>query len=278
MEGHVIEPRFSCQEQLIPGETYTKKFNFLAETGFAGIEVWSHNLASNVEEMSHLSDETGVRVSSGCQSFNGGLIDIDEKARRLAIDTIKDALDTLAAVGAAGFVVPAGFALGSRALPPFKPPRPPDEDAAALANALAEILPLAAEREVSLFLEPINRYESHYLNTLAEAEAVAKQAASPWLSITADLFHMSIEETDPAGELARVAPHLGHVHLADSNRRLPGQGHLDLEKHFTALLQAGYSGWLAVECDRPTDATRELPTAFAVMQRAWRAAVEHTEG
>jgi sugar phosphate isomerase/epimerase len=278
MEGHVIEPRFSCQEQLIPGDTYTEKFAFLAETGFRGIEVWSHNLAANVEELSRLSAETGVRVSSGCQSFNGGIIDIDEKARRTAIDAIKDALDALAAVGGAGFVVPAGFALGSKALPPFKPPRPPDEDAAALGDALAEILPRAAEREVSLFLEPINRYESHYLNTLAEAEAVVKQAASPWLSITADLFHMSIEEADPAGELARTAPHVGHVHLADSNRRLPGQGHLNLEKHFTSLLQAGYGGWLAVECDRPTDAARELPPAFAVMQRAWQAAVEHAEG
>lgn len=273
----MIEPRFACQEQLVPGETYTEKFAFLAETGFAGIEVWSHNLAANVEELSRLSAETGVQVSSGCQSFNGGLIDIDEKARRSAIDAIKDALDALAAVGAAGFVIPAGFALGSRALPPFKPPRSPDEDAAALGDALAEILPRAADREVSLFLEPINRYESHYLNTLAEAEVVVKQAASPWLSITADLFHMSIEEADPAGELARVAPHVGHVHLADSNRRLPGQGHLDLEAHFVELLQAGYGGWLAIECDRPADAARELPASFAAIQRAWQAAAMRVE-
>ncbi len=273
----MVKPRFACQEQLVPGTTYTEKFAFLAETGFTGIEVWSHNLAANIEELARLSAETGIQVSSGCQGFNGGLIDSDEKARRSAIDATKAALDALAAVGAAGFVAPAGFALGSRALPPFKPPRPPEEDAAALSEALAEILPHAATCQVALFLEPINRYESHYLNTLAEAEAVVKQAGSAWLSITADLFHMSIEETDPPAELERVAPHLGHVHLADSNRRLPGQGHLDLVAHFAALQRAGYAGWLAIECDRPVDAAREVPAAFAAMRHAWQAAAERTE-
>jgi sugar phosphate isomerase/epimerase len=268
----MTEPRFSCQEQLVPGQTYAEKFDFLAKIGFAGVEIWSHHLLGTIKELAALSASTGVVVSSGCLGFEGGLIDSNEEARRSAIAATKESLDALAAVGGAGFVVPAGFALGSKALPPFKPPRTAEEDSEALRDALAQLLLHAAGVGVSLFLEPINRYESHFLNTLAEAETIVSAISSPWLSITADLFHMNIEEADPPGELRRVGAKLGHVHLADSNRKLPGQGHLDFAAHFSALQRVGYKGWLAIECGRLTDPARELPVALDHLRRSWHIA------
>jgi sugar phosphate isomerase/epimerase len=265
----MTETRFSCQEQLVPGETYAEKFEFLASVGFAGIEIWSHNLSDNVEKLVELSASTGVAVSSGCQGFDGGLINANEAGRLAAITQTKEALGALGAVGGAGFVVPAGFALGSKVLPPFKPPRPAEEDSTALHDSLAQILPRAAQTKVAVFLEPINRYEIHFLNTLAEAASVVSDINSPWLSVVADLFHMSIEEADPIHELGKVSSLLGHVHLADTNRKLPGQGHLDFVAHFAVLQRSGYEGWLAIECDRPTNGAHELPAAIDYLRDCW---------
>jgi sugar phosphate isomerase/epimerase len=272
----MTEPRFSCQEQLVPGETYAEKFGFLASVGFAGIEIWSHNLSDHVDKLAELSASTGVAVSSGCQGFDGGLINVNEGGRRAAITQTKEALDALGALGGAGFVVPAGFALGSKALPPFKPPRPAEEDSEALHDSLAQILPRAAQTKVAVFLEPINRYEIHFLNTLAEAASVVSDINSPWLSVTADLFHMSIEEADPVDELGKISSLLGHVHLADTNRKLPGQGHLNFVAHFAVLQRSGYRGWLAIECDRPTDGPRELAAAISYLRDCWSEAEQLT--
>jgi sugar phosphate isomerase/epimerase len=170
--------------------------------------------------------------------------------------------------------MPTGFALGSKVLPPFKPPRPADEDAQALRDALEKILPHAAKNQVSIFLEPINRYEIHYLNTLAEANEIVSALDNPWLKVMADTFHMSIEEANLAQSLTLAASRLGHVHLADSNRRLPGQGHLDFVPIFRTLRKTGYQGWLAIECDRPADPVRELPAAFQYLQECWERAKE----
>jgi sugar phosphate isomerase/epimerase len=265
----MTEPRFSCQEQLVPGNTYAEKFAFLARVGFVGIEIWSHNLSDHIEELAELSMSTAVAVSSGCQGFEGGLINASEEDRRAAITQTKEALDALGAVGGAGFVVPSGFALGSKVLPPFKPPRPAEEDARALRDSLAQILPHAAQAQVAIFLEPINRYEIHFLNTLAEAASVVSTINSPWLSVVADLFHMNIEEANPTEALSSVSSLLGHVHLADTNRKLPGQGHLNFVAHFAVLQRSGYRGWLAIECDRPTDGPRELPAAIDYLRDCW---------
>ncbi len=268
------EPNFSCQEQLIPGKTYTEKFAFLAKTGFSGIEIWSQNLSANLDELRNLSHATGVRVSSGVQGFDGGLINFDENGRSMAISSTVEALNALAVVKAGGFVVPAGFALGSRALPPFKPPRPAEEDYRALCDSIDQILPTAAKCKVSIFLEPINRYEIQFLNTLSEAEAVVSKFNHPWLKITADFFHMGIEEANLPDSLTRAATYLGHIHLADSNRMLPGKGHLDFVALFKTLQNINYHGWLAIECDRPVDAVTELPTALNYLNDCWQKANE----
>ena len=265
----MTEPKFSCQEQLVPGETYDEKFAFLAQAGYSGIEIWSQNLSAQTDQLSELCKSTGIRVSSGCQGFDGGLINVDEQGRSKAISATMEALHALAALKAGGFVVPAGFALGSKVLPPFKPPRPAIEDHAALCDSLAQILPLAADLQVTIFLEPINRYEIHYLNTLSEAIEIVSTINHPYLKLMADFFHMNIEEAAPDMELERAAGSLAHVHLADSNRKLPGQGHLDFVRHFQALQRTGYQGWLVIECDDSPDPTNELPAALQYLRDCW---------
>jgi sugar phosphate isomerase/epimerase len=105
----------------------------------------------------------------------------------------------------------------------------------------------AERRGVVLFLEAINRYEADQLVTLDEAAACLRRVGSPSLRLLADTFHMNIEETDVLATFRRVGEILGHVHLSDSNRQVPGGGHLDVAAVLATLREIRYDGSLAFE-------------------------------
>jgi len=98
-----------------------------------------------------------------------------------------------------------------------------------------------------LLLEPLNRYETSLLNTISEAKEFIEELGSENLKILADSFHMNIEERDISGALRGAGDLLGHIHLADSNRWAPGQGHFNFEGFFQALAELNYQGWLSGE-------------------------------
>ncbi len=98
-----------------------------------------------------------------------------------------------------------------------------------------------------LILEPLNRYETSIINTVAEAAALIKKVGAQNLGILADSFHMNIEEKDLVESVVAASSLVRHVHLADSNRWPPGQGHLDFEKLFRALKKIGYDSWVSGE-------------------------------
>ena len=103
-------------------------------------------------------------------------------------------------------------------------------------------------------LEALNRYETHLLRTLDDADELRRLIDSPHVRLMADVFHMNIEEDSIAAALRAHAEHIVHVHLADSQRREPGSGHLDFAAVFEALADNGYTGPLAMEFLPATDA------------------------
>ena len=116
-----------------------------------------------------------------------------------------------------------------------------------LAIALAELSEHAARRGQPLLYEPLNRYETDLFNRQAEAAAFLESRGLVHVRLLCDLFHMNIEEADPAAALAAVAGRVGHVHWADSNRRAMGLGHTDAPTIATALKRIGYAGFLSAE-------------------------------
>ncbi len=103
-------------------------------------------------------------------------------------------------------------------------------------------------------LEAVNRYETHLLRTLADADQLRALIDSPNVQLLADVFHMNIEEDSIAASLRAHAEHIVHVHLADSQRREPGTGHLDFTAVFEALADHAYTGPLTMEFLPATDA------------------------
>ncbi len=106
----------------------------------------------------------------------------------------------------------------------------------------------AGKTGVTLLLEPLNRYESDYLNRVEDGMELIKAIGMPNVRLLADTFHMNIEEQDMGASLRRADSMIGYVHLADSNRRVPGQGHTNLAAVARALQDCGYEGGIGLEC------------------------------
>jgi sugar phosphate isomerase/epimerase len=150
-------------------------------------------------------------------------------------------------------------------------------DAAERDALLIEQLPgLAGEaggRGVALLLEPVNRYESEYLNTLSHAVAICEQVAHPNVGVTADLFHMQIEELSTAASIQGTRKWLKHFHVAANNRQEPGIGSMDFASAFAALKEIGYDGGLEVESRSLSGPPEEcLPRSVEFLRKAWREA------
>ncbi len=114
---------------------------------------------------------------------------------------------------------------------------------------LVESLRECAEEdsEVKLALEPLNRYESRLVNTVGEALAVIDRVGADNLGILFDTFHANIEEVSIGAAIRAAADRLFHVHLADSNRFVPGYGHLDFTEVWDSLAGVGYRSALVLE-------------------------------
>lgn len=116
-----------------------------------------------------------------------------------------------------------------------------------LADALLVAGRTAAESGVPFIYEPLNRYETNLVNRLADGAAFIESHSLDNVVLLADLFHMNIEEANPADAIREAAGHIGHVHYADSNRRAMGFGHTDPKPILAALQEISYVGHLSAE-------------------------------
>lgn len=125
-----------------------------------------------------------------------------------------------------------------------------------LVDAVARLAEVGERHGVSILLEPINRYETDALNTAQAASEVISRAASDSLGLLLDTFHMNLEETSVAATLVRNIRRLRYVHLADNQRRIPGDGALPFLDWLRVLDALGFDGFVGVEAlPVPDDAT-----------------------
>ncbi len=115
------------------------------------------------------------------------------------------------------------------------------------AEAVRELAAYARRKGVDLILEPVNRYEINFINSVDEGAALLERLAIPGLKLMPDVFHMNIEDASIEGSLRKHIRHIAYVHFADSNRLAPGWGHLDFAAIVGALNEVGYAGWTSVE-------------------------------
>lgn len=111
---------------------------------------------------------------------------------------------------------------------------------------------------VKLAIEPLNRFETYFLNRHDQALALA-EAVGPTCGICLDAFHMNIEEKDMFQAIRNSASRLNDFHVADNNRMACGMGAFDWGKILGTLKSVGYNGALTVEFVAPLDRTPANP-------------------
>ncbi|MCH8828631.1 MAG: sugar phosphate isomerase/epimerase [Planctomycetes bacterium] len=122
-----------------------------------------------------------------------------------------------------------------------------DAALALLRDALNELGTHAAEKGVPLIYEPLNRYETNLITTIADGVELMKSLSTDNVKLLADLFHMNIEESNVAAAVLAGRGHIGHVHFVDSNRQAAGRGHTDFAPIAAALREIGYDGYASAE-------------------------------
>jgi sugar phosphate isomerase/epimerase len=266
--------KLSCSSPMVPGETLTEKALALREWGYDGISVfwpldqWNDTVR---KELAQLEPRTGV---TPCEfvlmdPVYGHLMDPDPASRAECRAMYRAAAEVCAELG---MVTELEFQYGPQdPMPLFDPYQ--QLTAAQLSDFVAMYRELAEPVQGSaalLLLEPLNRYESRYLNRVADCLAALAAVDRPGTGLLFDFFHVSIEEADIAQAIRLAGNRIKHVHLADNNRLLPGHGNIDWAGCIAALKSVGYDGYLNLECSTSGDPATTLPATSEFLTRLTR--------
>lgn len=114
-------------------------------------------------------------------------------------------------------------------------------------DRLRRVADYAAGRDVKITLEPLNRYESDFIPNAVEGRRFIAAMGCDNVGLMLDLFHMNIEDVSIEEGLRQAGDRLWHVHIADTNRRYPGSGHMAYDGIFDTLKAMGYAGYVSAE-------------------------------
>jgi len=258
--------KFAVQENLVSGESFGQKAENLSKMGYQGMELRGDELHERVPVIKESLRNTNMSAACIVGGYKFGLLFPDPKDREQSVREIKELLDISAELGAEGVII----------VPIFHGPRIPDlspwKSAAEieeelLVEQLTDLAAYAGKQGAKLILEPLNRFETHYVKRLDQAVHIYNRINSPHLTVLADFFHMNIEEADISQSIRETGNKIGYVHLADSNRLLPGLGHTNFKKHFEDLTSIDYDGWMSLECTVPKDDGEALKKSLDFMKR-----------
>jgi D-psicose/D-tagatose/L-ribulose 3-epimerase len=185
----------------------------------------------------------------------------DAEVRRTGIDYVKRCVELAAEIGAPHFVGPLYSAVGkTRMLEPSER----QQQRALAVESIKEVAEYAAERDVKLGIEPLNRFETDLVNTAEQALELIDLVGAPSLGVLLDSFHMNIDEKSLGDAVRLVGEKLLQVHTCENDRGTPGTGHVQWTELFAALRDIDFGGPLVIESFTP--AVKEIAKAVSL----WR--------
>ncbi len=176
----------------------------------------------------------------------------DEAQRAMSVQYVKDVITMVKELegemvsvvpGTVGKIVPDGR---------------PDEEWQWAIDGIKECYSHAEDAGVKIGIEPINRFETYFINRGAQALALAKEIGAN-CGVCLDIFHMNLEEENYYETIENCGDRIVNFHVADNNRMAPGMGHLNWPKIIKTLKSTGYNGPLSVEFASPIDRTPANP-------------------
>lgn len=274
--------KFAICHELFDGWDWRRQCEFIARTGYTGIEVAPFMLADRINRVPALVRQAMRRQAAEFGLSIIGLHWLLAKTEGLHLTTS----DAQVRKATAEYLIELGNACADLGgdLMVFGSPFQRNIEVgltreAAFANA-AEVfraaLPRLADRGVRICMEPLTPKETNFINTCAEAVELIALVDQPNFCLHQDVKAMLGAETAPLPALIeRFKEHTGHFHVNDTNLLGPGMGETDFVPIFEALITSGYSGWVSVEVfDYSPGAEVIARESFQNMESALNAARE----
>ena len=231
----------------------------LAKCGYDAIEISGEPERYDTKHVRKLLTDHGLTCwgSVTLMLADRDLLAKDEAQRAASVQYVRDCITMVKELGGVEItIVPS--TVGK-----IKPQGRPDEEWQWAIASLKSCYEHGQREGVRLAIEPLNRFETYFLNRHDQALALAKEVG-PDCGVCIDVFHMNIEEKDMYQAIRNCKGRLADFHVADNNRMACGMGHCDWGKIIGTLKEIGYDGALTVEFVAPVDRTPANPYPNAI--------------
>lgn len=222
----------------------------LAKYGYESIEISGEPGQYDSKHVRNLLKENGLRSWGAVTLMLGdrNLPSKDEEQRAKSVKYVKDIVTMVKEMGGEVVTIVPGT-VGK-----IIPDATPEEEWQWAVEGMKEIYGHSEKEGIRLAVEPLNRFETYFLNRGAQALALA-EATGPNCGVCLDAFHINIEESDPLQAIRDVGSRLATFHVADNNRMPAGMGTWDWAELIDTLRSVGYDGALTAEFVAPIDRT-----------------------
>jgi D-psicose/D-tagatose/L-ribulose 3-epimerase len=231
--------------------------------GFDMIEVGIEDTrALDYAKAADILHEHGLGVSlAAAMGPDRDLIIDDLSIQKNAVAYIKHCIDACQTIGATNLIGPIYAAVGRTWQ---QTPTEREKDIQILVKHLKEVSTYASDKGVVLCLEPLNRFETSFLNTVEQMNEVIDQVDHPACKVLLDTFHMNIEEKSLGDAIRLGDKRIAHIHACENDRGAPGSGHVPWNDVAQALNDIDYDGPVVIESF--TDKVKTIARAAAI----WR--------
>jgi D-psicose/D-tagatose/L-ribulose 3-epimerase len=233
---------------------FTSPFTTESSALFRQFRRWGFDTVEiPIEDPSHIdpakvraaADKAGIAIGSVCACMGPGRDfrgTAEEQAT--AMTYCKALIDQAVVLGCPSLIGPVYSVVGKADA--VEPAQQKQEWALVVKN-LKELAAYARAKGVTICIEPLNRFETDFLNTCDQGLRLVRAVKSPAVKLHLDTFHMNIEEKDQAAAIRKAGKLLGHFHACGSDRGTPGGDHIAWPSIVKALKAVGYKGDVVIE-------------------------------
>jgi len=215
----------------------------LKQMGFDGVEIPVFNTEIDYVPWAKQLDDIGLmRTAVTVRNEEDNPIGRDAAVRAMSVDNCKRSLDCCRTLGATHLVGPYHSAIGV-----FSGSGPTADEWMYGVESMRQVAEHAGEVGVILGVESLNRFETYFLNSIADTVRFVRDVGHPNCLTIYDTFHANIEEKSIRDAVQACAEVLGEVHISENDRSTPGDGGVNWTATFDALFEVGYDGWMVIE-------------------------------
>lgn len=191
------------------------------------------------------ADKAGLAIGSVCACMGPGRdFRGSEEDQKTAMTYCQTLIDQMVVMGCPSLIGPVYSVVGRA---DAEEPAAQKAQWALVVKNLKELAKYAEAKGVQICVEPLNRFETDFLNTCDQALKLLKAVKSPALRLHLDTFHMNIEEKNQAAAILKAGKLLGHFHACGSDRGTPGGDHIEWKPIVAALKKIKYQGDVVIE-------------------------------